>query len=284
MTTMRRIMGLALPALLLAVGAQAQGLGQGPGLWSSGPYDPINLRQDSVSVIALRNGGTAAALAPQDVTVYQFCDAEPNCTTGYNRARLGWSLSASYFDIAYESAGTGTAKSMRLGQGFGSVQFGSAVLPVLDASVPLGGVNNRFTRVYLARSVQSGFFKTLTEGAATGITNVAIAAGSHTGGRLEYCIHAEDAVDQQTRCGEVKFAAVNKAGTTTCTMNPAAPDQTNDGNAGAITAGTLTYAVTCADVTNAIQFRVNATSSLTQTTLRAEGLLHLRNPQTDSPQ
>jgi hypothetical protein len=37
MTTMRRIMGLALLAVLLAAGAQAQGLGQGPGLWSSGP-------------------------------------------------------------------------------------------------------------------------------------------------------------------------------------------------------------------------------------------------------
>jgi lysophospholipase L1-like esterase len=45
--TMRRIMGLSLLALLLAVGAGAQGLGQGPGLWSSGPanratYGPVN--------------------------------------------------------------------------------------------------------------------------------------------------------------------------------------------------------------------------------------------------
>jgi len=131
-----------------------------------------------------------------------------------------------------------------------------------------------------------GARKTLTETTATSTIRIPVAAGAGTGGTFSYCVFASDATDQQQRCGRIKFSVTNKAATETCGLNTdtavandASITETEDGNAAAISAGTLTYAITC-DTTpaNAVDIQINATSSLTQTTLEARYSVQLIGP------
>lgn len=128
--------------------------------------------------------------------------------------------------------------------------------------------------------------KALTESAATSTARVPVAALAGTGGDFDYCVHANDATDIQERCGHIKFSVVNKAATETCVMTSVAGtadasiSETEDGSGtGAISAGTLTYAVTCdTSPTNAVDFQINAVSSLTQTTLETRWGVTLNGP------
>lgn len=135
------------------------------------------------------------------------------------------------------------------------------------------------TRGFIA--IKGSKIKALTESSATAAWDCALAAGEHAGGFLYYCVFATDGTDNQTRCAEIRVAANNKAGTTTITMSPAAPDETNDDNAGDLTAGTLTYAVTAADTTNSFSISIDAVSSLTQTTLQSESRWNLMSATTE---
>lgn len=131
-----------------------------------------------------------------------------------------------------------------------------------------------------------GARKTLTESAATSTIRIPVAAGAGAGGTFNYCVFAADATDQQQRCGRIKFSVTNKAATETCGMNTdtavandASITETEDGNASSISAGTLTYAITC-DTTpaNAVDIQINAVSSLTQTTLEARYSVQVMGP------
>lgn len=127
--------------------------------------------------------------------------------------------------------------------------------------------------------VEAGTFVTLTEGAATSVATVNVPSAGRSGGTFEYCVFANDAAEFQARCATIKFAVINPSGTETCVMSPAAPDQTNDGNAGALSSGTLTYAVTCSTTpTNGVALQINASSSLAQTLLRAYGVVRTTAP------
>lgn len=137
-----------------------------------------------------------------------------------------------------------------------------------------------------------GFRKTLTESAATSAIRIPVAAGAGAGGVFNYCVFASDATDQQQRCGKIKFSVTNKAAAETCGLNTdtavandASITETEDGNATSISAGTLTYAITC-DTTpaNAVDIQINAVSSLTQTTLEARGFILSLGPGQPAPQ
>lgn len=137
-----------------------------------------------------------------------------------------------------------------------------------------------------------GARKTLTESSATSTAQISVAAGAGGGGTFNYCVFAADGTDQQQRCGRIKFAVTNKAGTETCGLNTdtavtndASISETEDGNAAAISAGTLTYAITCStSPTNAVDIQINAVSSLTQTTLEARYSVSLIGPGQVTPQ
>ena len=83
---------------------------------------------------------------------------------------------------------------------------------------------------------------------------------------MEYTVQASDATDHQARSGRIQWAVVNKAGTETCTVSGAS--EAADSSTVAVSAGTLTYAIT-ADTTptNGCNIQFNAVSSLTQTVL-----------------
>ncbi len=133
--------------------------------------------------------------------------------------------------------------------------------------------------------------KTLTESAATSTVRIPVAAGAGAGGVYTYTVFATDGTDHQSRSSFIRFSVVNKAGTETCglTNNAGTADasitETEDGNAVAISSGTLTYAITC-DVTpaNAVDIQINAVSSLTQTTLAAYSHVTLVGPGMPDPQ
>jgi len=136
-------------------------------------------------------------------------------------------------------------------------------------------------------SVQAGAIvgtmtKALTESAATDVVRLGVASDTVRGGVIEYTVHANDGPSGgggtwQTRGGgSFAFSVQNLSGTETCTMNPAAPDQTNDGNAATISGGTLTYAWTCTSAVDAtVDLELNAVSSLAQTTLKVDYIVRV---------
>lgn len=141
--------------------------------------------------------------------------------------------------------GTGTA-------GGGSVRIQTA--PAGSTGTTANTLADR--RVFAAKQV------TLTESTATLVLNVGVASGTVAGGVFSYTIRADDATDFQVIRGDVPWSAVNKGGTITATLGTPIEVTT-------ASTGTLTNTTTAVVNGNTIDFKLNAVSSLTQTTLHA---------------
>ena len=115
-------------------------------------------------------------------------------------------------------------------------------------------INNR----YYVRAAS----KTLTESVATGVVDIAVAAGSVASGEFFYSVQANSATDFQVIRGRVVWAVVNKGGVLTTSI-------TDTVEANPVSAGTLTCAATLVNGTNKVTISLNAVSSLDQNTLRA---------------
>jgi hypothetical protein len=148
-----------------------------------------------------------------------------------------------------------------------------------------GASPNSFTSVQ-AGAIVGTMTKALTESMATDVVRIGVADGVGRGGVIEYTVFAADATERQTvGAGAFRFAVQNVGGTETCTMSPAAPDQTNDGSITIVTAGTLTYAWTCTSAVDAtVDLELNAVSSLTQTTLKVDYVVRVYGPGTAAAQ
>jgi hypothetical protein len=123
-------------------------------------------------------------------------------------------------------------------------------------------------------------FVNLTEGTATNVASIALASGKVTGGTATLTVWASDGTDHQALTSEVRFSAVNKAGTITATTSQ------TDGTT-ATSAGTLTVTYDATASGNNLLLRADATSSLTQTTLRCRLVITALNGddvQTVTPQ
>lgn len=140
-------------------------------------------------------------------------------------------------------------------------QFFATPLPGANDTYQVGTGNALWTTAYLSRSILGSKTKTLTESSATGFVDIAVTAGQRISGEVIYEVYAADATDFQTITGRLRYAAVNKAGTTTVTVSEVGTQTT------AVSTGTLTATNTAADTTNKITLSCNAVSSLTQTTL-----------------
>jgi hypothetical protein len=113
-----------------------------------------------------------------------------------------------------------------------------------------------------------GGYTTLTESTATAFTKTTVGTGKIAGGQILVTIEANDATDYQARTLRFIWSAVNKAGTTTVTIST--PEEVV-----AASTGTLTATITATDDgSGVISFKADATSSLTQTTLRATYQVH----------
>lgn len=108
-----------------------------------------------------------------------------------------------------------------------------------------------------------GKYTDLTESSATAFVRVNVPSNTVAGGTIIYTIQANDATDYQSLTGRIIWDAVNKGGTTTIVIT-----DTQNGT-GACSSGTLTNTTTAVDSGSGnVDFKLNAVSSLTQTTLR----------------
>lgn len=106
-------------------------------------------------------------------------------------------------------------------------------------------------------------YTTLTETTATSFARVNIPSSTVAGGEIIVTVQADDATDFQTRTLTFAWAAENKAGTSVVGLSTPV-------EAVAVSAGTLTCTITATDAGSGnIDFKADCTSSLTQTTLRA---------------
>lgn len=235
--------------------------------WSAG--DPtltvmdVVLRRDAANILALRNATTAQAYRVYNT----FTDL-----SNYERADITWNTNV--LEIGAANAGTGTLRGVKLKAA--SITFTTAgvdqvfldtngdLYPFTNATRRIGLSTNGFIGSYFTVSELGGTTKTLTESAATGLCDIAIASNSCVSGRLMYIIEANDATDYQVRTGSVYFTAVNKAGVITTNLG------TVINEAVSVSAGTLTVTITSATGASKITLQANAVSSLTQTTLQCK--------------
>jgi hypothetical protein len=105
--------------------------------------------------------------------------------------------------------------------------------------------------------------KTIVDGSATSLFEVAIAQGAMAGGLMGFTVEASDGTDHQALSGLVSYSAVNKAGTLTLTIT-----QLSTVEAKAVSSGTLTLAWTFVTGTGKGTVKLQPTGSLTETTYR----------------
>lgn len=128
----------------------------------------------------------------------------------------------------------------------------------------IGSTSLQLNDSFFSKSIQGSRTKTLVETSATGFVTIAVANSTAIAGRVVYSIRASDATDAQGLTGELFFSAVaTSAGAVTAAisdqhiLNP-------------VSTGTLTNTMTNTTAANLITLLANATSSLTQTTLRID--------------
>lgn len=178
-----------------------------------------------------------------------------------------------------------TGYALRLhGGGFDGWDVNPHLVPRVTFAFSIGNYTELVHNFYLGGSIKGSLIVPLTESVATPVYSIVIPAGEHVGGEFYYSIYCSDGTDHQLFTSSIRFSAINKAGTVTNALLPAAPDQTNDGNAGVVSAGTFAYAITCVNTATGIDFKINTASSLVQTILQAEVHIRMLRAQLTSPE
>lgn len=171
-----------------------------------------------------------------------------------------------------ESARPGTDSNVAGGNGKWRPGLGTGTAKSGDAIVETGNSTTTGTAAgtYSTRQYASAKYVDLTENTATLFANIALASGKYMGGQIVCTVTADDATDFQALTSTLQFQAVNKGGTITATISQV--DSTT-----AASTGTLTAAYTAVVNGNSVDFKANAASSLTQTTLRVKWALVMLN-------
>jgi hypothetical protein len=205
---MRRLLALALLALLLPAGAWAQGIEyrapSGAGSSSASPF--------SWDVV-LGSG--------KSITLCNTAD----CATNYERATLAWATNS--FSITTSKGGTATARDIILAPAaflylrpFGSNGIAlstTAVYSEVSEGFALGTASSSFSAAFIARGIQGSKSKTLTDaGAAVSFVRIAVPTGGSMGGDVIYTATSTNGTAALTRQARWSFAGSDTAGTVTC--------------------------------------------------------------------
>lgn len=223
----------------------------------------IGTELSSTGQLRLQVGGTNRWFIDTTAALQSSTDNGGDIGSLTQRARTGYFGTSILTPLTGGPAGSGsnaagTALAVAGGQSTGTGAGGN-----LQLRTSPSGASGSSANASIDRSVYVAQAKTLTEGAATTFVQVPVAASAVTGGRVEWTVEANDGVDFQARTGSFYYSAVNKANTETCDV------QDIPTSAAGLSAGTLTVSITCdTSATDAINLQANATSSLTQTTLR----------------
>lgn len=129
----------------------------------------------------------------------------------------------------------------------------------VTGTMALGGNANDSAGVN--RLILNPTAKTIVDGSATSLFDVACAASGLSGGVIFYQVQVGDGTDFQSLTGMVTYSCVNKAATLTLTITEVAGNQ-----AKAVSSGTLTLAWTFVTGTNKGTVKLQPTGSLTETT------------------
>ncbi|MEQ1726737.1 MAG: hypothetical protein ABL982_00035 [Vicinamibacterales bacterium] len=134
-----------------------------------------------------------------------------------------------------------------------------------DTTVSLGLKVQTAAATYAERFIANAAAKTIVDGSATSLCEVACASGEIIGGFIDFLVRASDGTDHQAIAGRAAYAGVNKAGTHTLTIT-----YTTAPEAKAVSSGTLTLAFTIVTGTNKATIKLQPTGSLTETVYTIE--------------
>lgn len=170
---------------------------------------------------------------------------------------------------AHDGSGTdkaGASLSINGGQ-----STGTGVGGALIKNTSLTGSTGSSANSYSVREYIYAGETTLTEGAATGFATIALPASKYAGVHVFVTTHADDATDFQATTDMFTVSAVAKG--TNISSNVQTPTQSTIAST-----GTLTTAITVSSTTNnTFTINCNATSSLTQTTLKAKWQIRINS-------
>jgi hypothetical protein len=170
---------------------------------------------------------------------------------------------------AHDGSGTdkaGASLSINGGQSTGTGVGGAIIKNTSLTSTTGSSANSYSVREYIYAGET-----TLTESAATGFVTIALPASKYAGVHVFLTTHADDATDFQATTDMFTVSAVAKG--TNISSNVATPTQSTIGST-----GTLTTAITVTSTTNnTFTLNCNATSSLTQTTLKAKWQIRINS-------
>jgi hypothetical protein len=175
-------------------------------------------------------------------------------------------------------------RTLLTGAGFDAWQVNPHLVPVADGAFSVGNYTERIHNFYIMGNIKGSLAVTLTESVPTQVYAIVIPAGERCGGWLEYSIWATDGVDYQLFTSRVPFSAVNKGGTISAAFTPASPSNANDGNAGVVSAGGMSYGLSLTTTATELRFFINAATTLVQTQLVAEVAIRMMRPQLTSPE
>ena len=135
-----------------------------------------------------------------------------------------------------------------------------------DANVGLTLATQQGAGTWVDRFIMNPTPKTIVDGSATSLFEVAVTTGQMVGGIINFLVRASDGTDHQALAGIASYSAGNKGGTVTCTVTNATGN-----DAKTVTgASTLTLAWTIAAGTNKATVKLQPTGSLTETTYTVE--------------
>lgn len=183
--------------------------------------------------------------------------------------------SANVFQFGIDAAST-AAQVIKSADGAGPDKAGGDLLIVAGAgsgnqkggalyfkTAIQGSTNGATLNAYQTRRLDAPKPVALVEGSDTTVLNIALPSGKYFGATIAVTVYATDGTDTQSITTIAVVDAVNKAGTITATVTPTQ-------NTTAASAGTLTATVTAAGIAStSVNIKINATSSLSQTTLTA---------------
>jgi hypothetical protein len=169
------------------------------------------------------------------------------------------------------------------GNGFAGWEITPHLEPLADMEFSIGDYAQRVHNMYIGGNIKSSREVTLVPSVPTKVYGIVLPVGERCSGWFEYGIYVTDGVDYQYLASRVPFAAVNKAGTIFIDLNPNAPDQTNDGNAGIATGGSIAYAIITATTATQAEFYINVVTTLVPTACKADVSIRMLRAQLTDP-
>jgi hypothetical protein len=231
----------------------------------------VYLYDDAAGILALRNSTTAQAFKIYNT----FTDA-----ANYERGGLGWTANALVLGTA--ALGTGTSRDLSVSPASGIVNVSANLVPVATDARTAGTSSALWSDVYVSRTVEGSKSFTLTDaaGAAT-VWSCAIPTSNYLAGEILWAAKSTDATDYRVTDGRIRFAGVNKAGATTCTISVAVTaDLTASSNA-----STLVCTWTNVSSTTNCLLKVTCTDNTAGTqTMTMNSRLDMPIPQVCTPQ